>query len=95
MTFQNQMYAGITLSILPDLCADVIFGQVFMKQHNITTIPFGGILPPSSVCSLKKSQISPLKLFANLSKDCHLITTKSRSFRHVDKLFIRSEIKNY
>ena len=93
MIFQNQKYTNITLSILPNLCADIILGQAFMKQHSNITIPFGGILPPLSVCSLKKSQISPATLFANLSKDCRPIATKSRRFSHVDKLFIQSEIK--
>ena len=31
MIFQNQKYAAIILSILPDLCADIILGQIFMK----------------------------------------------------------------
>jgi hypothetical protein len=93
MTFQNQKYTDITLSILPDLCADVILGQAFMKQHSNITISFGGKLPPLLVCSLKKSQLSPATLFTNLSKDCHPIATRSRRFSHVDKLFIQTEIK--
>ena len=93
MIFQNQKYADITLSILPDLCAGIILGQTFMKQHSNITIPFGGILPPLSICTLKTSQISPSTLFANLSKDSHPIATKSQRFSRVDKLFIQSEIK--
>ena len=93
MTFQNQKYANITLSTLPDLCADIILAQDFMKQHSKVAIPFGRILALLLVCSLKKSQISPSTLFANLSKDCHPIAPKSRRFSHVDKSVY--PIRNY
>ena len=95
MIFQNQKYTNITLSILPSLCADIILGQAFMKQHSNITIPFGGILPPLSVCSLKKSQISPATLFANLSKDCRPIATKSRRFSHVVSCSFNQKLRNY
>ena len=86
-------YKNKSMLVLSDLCADVIIGQSFMKEHSSITLTFGGDLPPLSICALGPSSISPPTLFTNLSNDCHPIATPSRRFSQVDRQFIDSEIQ--
>ena len=42
---QNRKYENVKLYVLDNLCAEVILGQDFMKQHDTVVFNFGGNLP--------------------------------------------------
>ena len=67
----------IYLSILPDLCADLLQGLDFQKQNQSLIFHHGGPQPTLEVCGLSMLKVGPNELFANLTADCHPIATKS------------------
>ena len=81
------------MSILPDLCTDLILGMPFLKRHQDVMLTFGGKEPRLEVCSLTRMKVETPKLFSNLSADCHPIATKARRFNPHDEKFIEGEIQ--
>ena len=93
MTFDGRTYRGIELTVLPDACAEVILGVPFLKLHESFRISYGGLEPSLNVCALSKVKLPPVRLFKNLSEDCHPIATSSRKFSNEDQQFIDKEIQ--
>lgn len=89
---KGKLYPNSKLSVMPDLCKDIILGQDFMKQHESISVKFGGSDPPLHICGLTSFSVTPPKLFGNLTSDCKPIATKSRQFSNPDKIFIQTEI---
>ena len=87
-----KVYDPVTLSVMQDLCCDVILGHNFLKQHSIISIPFGGSMPPLTVCGHAGAAVPPPSLFANLTEDCKPVAVRSRHHSHADKQFISSEV---
>ena len=56
-----------------------------------TRVEYGGSKPTLTFCALTTLNVEPPMLFANLSKDCKPIATKSRKFSKPDQQFIDSE----
>lgn len=71
-------YHDFKLSVLPELCADLILGIDFQSQHSIVVFHYGGSEPPLSVYGLSTLNVDPPELFVNLTADCHKIASKSR-----------------
>lgn len=86
-------YPNLRISILKDLCADVIIGHDILRQHSKVNVEFGGPKEPLSICSLSFAAIEPPRLFVNLSPNCKPIATKSRRFSLEDTKFISNEIR--
>ena len=85
------------LSVLKDLCSDVILGHDFQKRHKRVTIELHGpqsdlIVSNSPSCALAAASVDELSLFANVNPDSKPIATKSRRFSFSDKTFIAEEI---
>ena len=93
LQFKDKQYNSVKLSILPNLCSDVILGHDFLKLHEKIEIPFEGPLEPFSVCNLAAAKIEPPTLFGELPPDVKPIATKSRRFKISDQQFISKEIK--
>lgn len=98
LSILDHQYANVKISVLPDLCADIIVGHDIFKQHKMLTVHFGGQKSAMTVletkhCSLAPAKIDPPKLFANLSSQCKPIATKSRKFSHEDAKFISSKVQ--
>lgn len=94
---KGEYYRNTRLSVLPDLCCDVILGQDFMSQHSSVTVEFGGpkknfSVNNSSTCSVLSATVEAPLLFANLPSDCRPIATKSRRFGESDRRFIKQEV---
>ena len=87
----GKQYSKICLSILPCLCADLLLGLDFQRQHRSVIFHHGGPQPPLEVCGLSMLKVGPPELFANLTADCHSIATKSRRYSHDDRKFIDAE----
>ena len=88
---QGQLYENFTLSIMPELCTDVVLGQDFQKCHEAVTVKYGGERPALVVCGFSTLRIDPPELFSNLASDCHPIATRSRRFGASERQFIEEE----
>ena len=93
----GEFYPNTPLSVLPNLCCDVILGRDFMRQHSNVSFAFGGsrkdlVISKPITCSVPSASVDSPPLFANLTPNCKPIVTKSRRFGNEDKNFIRSEI---
>ena len=93
LKLKDHTYDNFKLLILPGLCADVILGQDFMRQHKSLTVDFDGERSPLKVCALAKLKIEAPALFANLSDNVKPIAMKSRRYSDSDLNFIRTEIE--
>ena len=92
-------YKNVRLSLLNDLCSDVIIGHDFKKQHQHLKFNLGGPKPglvipfPSDIaCAVTAASIGDASLFTNILPTCRPITTRSLHFSVNDKIFIQSEI---
>ncbi|KAK4319870.1 hypothetical protein Pmani_009216 [Petrolisthes manimaculis] len=81
----GQEYHGVRLTVLPQLCSEVILGQDFQRLHGSVTLEYGGELPPLVVCGLSILKVDPPRLFANLTADCHPFSSKSRRYSYDDR----------
>ena len=91
LTLGGKQYTNARLSILPGLCADLILGLDFQKQHQSVIFHHGGPQSPLEVCGLSVLKVEPPDLFANLTSDSHPIATKLRRYNHVDREFIDTQ----
>ena len=93
LELEGKLYRNLHLSVLPELCADLILGLDFQSQHKSVIFEHGGSKPSLSVCGLSSLNMDPPQLFANLSDDCHPIASKSHKYSRDDSVFISSEVK--
>ena len=56
-------YKNIKLSVMANLCCDVIFGHSFLCEHSSVEIPFGGPLPPLMFVDLPSLKMFPTHLY--------------------------------
>ena len=97
ITLNNCTYPKVKLSVLKDLCSDIILGHDFQKRHKRVTFELHGpqsdlIVSNSPSCALAAASVDELSLFANVNPDSEPIVTKSRRFSFSDKTFIAEEI---
>ena len=96
---QNRKYENVKLYVLDNLCADVILGQDFMKQHNSVVFNFGGNKPAlivscvGHVNALTAMEIPPPKLFEHLTPDCRPVAVRSRKQTPSNRKFIKETVK--
>ena len=92
ISLQNRNYEQFKLSILDNLCADVILGTDFQSLHKNIVIEYGGKEPPLTFCAhLKSIKTEPPTPFSNLTPDCKPIAIKSRKYSQEDRIFIEKE----
>ena len=97
LTLGDNVYSGIRLSLLKDLCSDIILGHNFQKVHKSLTIDMGGTKPDiiisnTSPCALSTATIDNISLFTNLLPEYKPIATKSCRLSFDDEDFIQVEI---
>ena len=93
LSYKEKTYKGVKLSLLPNLCSEVILGHDFLKVHSDLIMSFKGNLEPISVCGVAAAMVEAPSLFQNLSDDCHPIATKSRRHTKEDEKFIDASVK--
>ena len=100
VVINNKPYAGLTVSVMRNLCVDLLMGKDFMKKHKSVTFQFDGSLPAllfpakkSAICCLSVMNIDPPSLFSNLPPDTKPIASKSRKYSKSDLKFIQEVIK--
>ena len=93
LQFQDRSYNDYRLTVLSDLCSDIILGQDFMREHESLTLNFGGDKSPLKVCGLAKMDIEAPPLFSNTMGNPRPIAIKSRRHSSYDLAFIREEVE--
>ena len=59
----NYIYKQVRLSIMANLCPELILGRDFMAKHSGIFIKFGGNLPSLNICGLAKASTTAPTLF--------------------------------
>ena len=90
--FGNEIYDNIRLFVMQNPVCDVILGQPFLKMQRVVSIEYGGPKDPLEFCALTKIETPPVRLFKNLTPNCHPIAAKPRFFNRSDTEFIESEV---
>ena len=80
------------LSLLPDLCADIILGHDFLCRHSEVSFPFDGDEDPINILGVAAANVEAPSLFENLSADCKPIAVKSYRLSNLEERFVESEI---
>lgn len=94
----DKLYTSVPLTIMKDLCCDVVLGREFQSRHLKVTFEYGGYLPElvvkgTGAClALEAADIAEPTLFPGISAKCKPIATKSRRFSKEDSDFIAVEI---
>ena len=84
-------YGKTKLSVIENLCSDIIIGQDILSQHQDLIVKFGGSKPPFSVCRLSTMNVEPPSLFPSMKPNCKPIAVKSRRYCQNDRKFIELE----
>ena len=101
LKIDKQLFSGVTVSILPDLCCDMVIGHDLLSRYKKLIVNFSGEckdlqLPlddKNPMCSVAQAKITPQSLFSNLSEKCHPIACKSRKYSGPEHEYIAKEIK--
>ena len=93
LEFKDNLYKSTKLSILPNLCSEIILGHDFLGLHKKLEIPLCGDKAPLSLCNVAAANIEPPSLFGELTKGWKPIATKSRRHNKADSDFIEAEVK--
>ena len=99
LSIHEKTYPSVKFRVLKDLCADVLLGGDFQRQHKRVIFQFDGdesdlIVPTQKqVNAVAVSDMAPASLFKNLVPDCRPIATKSRRYNVEDRKFIAAEIE--
>ena len=91
LKLDGRSYKKVCLSVLPNVCSDLILGLDFQSRHQSVVFQHGGPSPSLSVCGMSVLT-DPPQLFSNLTDDCRLIATKSRKYCRDGLVFIKSEV---
>ena len=60
LVYRGKLYNGLRVSVLQDLCADLILGLDFQSRHESITFQYGGPEPPIAVCGLSTLNLRAL-----------------------------------
>ena len=93
LRYNDVTYENFRVTVLPQLCADIIIGHDLLQLHTSLEMKFGGDKPPLKVCNLSLANVPPPDLFANLKPECKPIAVRSRRFNPSQSKFIRQEIQ--
>jgi hypothetical protein len=89
-------YNNFTVSVLPEVCADIILGHDFLNKHSALNMTFGGggsNKPALKICNLAVANVPTPDLFANLTSDCKPVAVKSRRYSPPHREFIHQEVQ--
>ena len=59
LEFKGTVYKDTKLSILPNLCSEIILGHDFLGLHRKLEIPLNGVKAPLSLCNVAAANIEP------------------------------------
>ena len=90
--FNDVSYKTTKLSVMKNLCFEIIQGHDLLQQLSQIEILFGGLMPALKIFGLVSGKILYPSLFENLTENCKPIAVRSRRFSYNNKKFIDSEI---
>ena len=98
LEIQGRNYFDVTLSVVPDLCSDIVLGQSFKNKHKEITFKLNGaqeglVIQNPVRCGVATSNVKSPRLFNNLDPNAKPIAGKSRRFNEADQSFIKEEVK--
>lgn len=93
LAYYKHVIKNVKLTILKNLCADVILGHDVLSKHAKLELHFGGHLPPLEICSVAIANVDPPYLFSNLHPNVKPIADKSRNYSREDAAFIKAEVQ--
>jgi hypothetical protein len=85
-------YPNTKLSVIPNLCSEIIVGRDLLQLHSTVHFEFGGDKGPLVVSALTASNVEPANLFTNLTLDCRPIAVKSARHSINNSQFIEAEV---
>lgn len=85
-------YPNTELSVMSNLCSEVIVGRDLLQLHSSVHFEFGGGKSPLVICALTAANVEPANLFSNLSPNCKPIAVKSVRHSLNDSQFIEAEV---
>jgi transposase InsO family protein len=89
----SRSYPNLQLTVMPNLCTDVILGYDFMSLHRSISFSYNnGSIEALSICSAIPMSIDPPCLFPKFTLDCRPVSCPSRHFNSDDRQFIQQEI---
>jgi hypothetical protein len=86
-------YRKQKLSVMNDLCADVILGHDFLKLHERIDMLFGCSKSVLTICGLSTIVTEPVSLFSTMDRNFKPVAVKSRHHSSADTAFIDGKIK--
>jgi len=100
----DRTYPSSNFRFLKNLCADVIVGQTFLRQHSSVTFMMNGHKEALTIATSAESpdagrpavaaaDLEPPQLFEFLLPDCKPIAAPSQRYSSEDTKFIRSEVQ--
>ena len=99
VTLHDQPYENVTLTIVNDLCADVILGQDFLRLHESVVFKTGGVRDSLVIdkndqyCCVAPANVTPPRIFQHMISNCKPIAAKSRRYSRADDEFISLEVE--
>ena len=81
------------MSVLRNLCTDIVVGHDFLDLHEPLEMKFNGDRPPLKICNFAVASVPSTDLFTNLSSDCKPTAVKSRRFNRSQSKFIHQEVQ--
>ena len=93
LNIKEHAYPDVKLTLLEDLCADVIIRKDSLSHHESLRIDFGGDRHALSICGLTALSVTPPRLSENLTPDCKPYAAKSRRYSKHDQKFNESEVQ--
>ena len=101
----NRVYKSIELFVLDNLCCQMLLGIDFQQMFKRIVFELNGpendlIIkgkpsPVEGFCAVAQADLQCPPLFANLTKDCKPIATKSRRYSKDDSEFIEREVHTW
>jgi transposase InsO family protein len=91
VSVQLRLYPKIKLTLMPNLCTDIILGLDFMSLHKSVAFDLKGIIDPLVICNAAAMSVEPPSLFPKFNSDCRPISIPSRHFNFDDREFIAQE----
>ena len=103
LEISGKTYTKFTLGVMDNLCADVILGLDFMKEHeevrfklhgnkSLLEVDSGVVKRMDYVCLVMAANVDPPRIFRTVKKDCKPVVTKSRRYSKEDETFIKEEV---
>jgi len=100
----DRTYPSSNFRVLKNLCADVIVGQTFLRQHSSFTFMMNGHKEVLTIATSAKSPDAgrpavgaadwePPRLFEFLLPDCKPVAAPSQRYSSQDTKFIRFEVQ--